>query len=165
VRINTFFYKCKDAGIEIQTEETRKIERYTKAQMMHGFKSDAEINESVNKLGNQDGIDPKITQEIINLPFGIPPGITPVISRTLPGPASMFLEYQIISGSNQRTGTIVANFNSLGTPSSTYYETVTADIGNTTMISFLTEGTPPYDILANNSGPTPFSFKAILRYF
>jgi hypothetical protein len=77
----------------------------------------------------------------------------------------MFLEYQIISGSNQRTGTIVANFNSLGTPSSTYYETVTADIGNTTMISFLTEGTPPYDILANNSGPTPFSFKAILRYF
>ena len=72
VKINTFFYKCKEAGIEIQTEETRKIERYTKAQMLQGFKSDAEINESVKKLGKQDGIDPEITQEIIEQTLAIP---------------------------------------------------------------------------------------------
>jgi hypothetical protein len=77
----------------------------------------------------------------------------------------MFLDYQIISGSNQRTGTIIANFNNLGTPTSTYYETVTGDIGNTSVISFLTDGTPPYTIQANNSGPNPYTFKAILRYF
>ena len=89
-----------------------------------------------------------------------------MVSKTFVGPASMFLDYQIISGSNQRTGTIIANFNSTGTPTSTYYETVTGDIGNTSMISFSTQGiTPPYLIQANNSGPNPFTLKAILRYF
>ena len=106
-----------------------------------------------------------ISQEVVYLPFGIPAGLTTVVSKTFAGPASMFLDYQIISGSNQRTGTVIANFNSLGTPTSTYYETVTADIGNTSMISFSTSGTSPYLILANNSGPTPFTLKAILRYF
>ena len=72
VRINTFFYKCKEAGIEIQTEESRKVERYTKAQMLQGFKSDTEIVESVTKLAKQDGIAPEIAQEIAEQTLQIP---------------------------------------------------------------------------------------------
>jgi predicted P-loop ATPase len=72
VRINTFFYKCKDAGIEIQTEESRKVERYTKAQMLQGFKSDAEIVESVTKLAKQDGIATEIAQDIAEQTLAIP---------------------------------------------------------------------------------------------
>ena len=119
------------------------------------------VTGSISQADNLGGLS--ITQEIIN--SSIPLGLTAVVTKTISGPASMFLDYQIVSGSNQRTGTIVANFNQLGTPTSTYYETVTADIGNTSMITFSTDGTPPYDILANNSGPNSFSLKAILRYF
>jgi hypothetical protein len=72
VRINTFFYKCKEAGIEIQTDESRKVERYTKAQMLQGFKSDAEIVESVTKLAKQDGIPTEIAQEIAEQTLEIP---------------------------------------------------------------------------------------------
>jgi predicted P-loop ATPase len=72
VRINTFFYKCKEAGIEIQTEESRKVERYTKAQMLQGFKSDAEIVESVTKLAKQDGIATEIAQDIAEQTLAIP---------------------------------------------------------------------------------------------
>jgi hypothetical protein len=122
------------------------------------------INQS-NGVGNLN-----ISQEIINI-VNISPGPTIVVSKSPINPdlaVSMFLDYQIISGSNQRTGTIVANFNATGTPTSTFYETVTADIGNTSMISFLTDGaSPPYEIQAINSGPNPapFTLKAILRYF
>jgi predicted P-loop ATPase len=72
VKINTFFYKCKEAGIEIQTEESRKVERYTKAQMLQGFKSDAEIVESVTKLAKQDGIATEIAQDIAEQTLAIP---------------------------------------------------------------------------------------------
>jgi len=119
------------------------------------------VTGSISQADNLGGLS--ITQEIIS--SSIPLGLNAVVTKTISGPASMFLDYQIISGSNQRTGTIIANFNNLGTPTSTYYETVTGDIGNTSMISFLTDGTPPYTIQANNSGPNPYTFKAILRYF
>ena len=66
---------------------------------------------------------------------------------------------------DQRTGTIVANFNSSGTPTSTYNETVTADIGNTSNVVFTTNVGATYDIQATNAGATPYTFKAILRYF
>jgi len=119
------------------------------------------VTGSISQADDLGGLS--ITQEIIN--SSIPLGLTAVVTKTILGPASMFLDYQIVSGSNQRTGTIVANFNQFGTPTSTYYETVTADIGNTSVISFSTDGTPPYTIQANNSGPNPYTFKAILRYF
>ena len=119
------------------------------------------VTGSISQADNLGGLS--ITQEIIN--SSIPLGLNAVVTKTISGPASMFLDYQIISGSNQRTGTIIANFNNLGTPTSTYYETVTGDIGNTSVISFLTDGTPPYTIQANNSGPNSYTFKAILRYF
>jgi hypothetical protein len=117
------------------------------------------VTGSINQADDLGGLS--ITQEIIN--SSIPLGLNAVVTKTISGPASMFLDYQIISGSNQRTGTIIANFNFLGTPTSTYYETVTADIGNTSVISFSSNGTPPYTIQANNSGPNPYTFKAILH--
>jgi len=119
------------------------------------------VTGSISQADDLGGLS--ITQEIIN--SSIPLGLTAVVTKTISGPASMFLDYQIVSGSNQRTGTIIANFNQFGTPTSTYYETVTADIGNTSVISFSTDGTPPYTIQANNSGLNPFTLKAILRYF
>ena len=64
VRINSFFYKCKEFGIDIQTEETKKIQRMTIHQAVQGFKSDTEIIESVKKQGLQDGIPSEISQSI-----------------------------------------------------------------------------------------------------
>jgi hypothetical protein len=80
----------------------------------------------------------------------------------------MFMDYQIVdlaTGTNQRTGTIIANFNSAGTPTSTYNEIVTGDIGNTSAISFITATPAPYEIQAVNIGPTTYTFKGTLRYF
>ena len=72
VSIATFFWRCKDAGIDLQTEETRKVERYTKFQMLQGFKSDADIIESVQKLAKQDGINPEIGKQIAEQTLLIP---------------------------------------------------------------------------------------------
>jgi hypothetical protein len=80
----------------------------------------------------------------------------------------MFIEYQIINtitNTDQRSGYIMANFNASGTPTSTFTETVTADIGNTTGITFTTSVSATYDIQASNGGANPYTFKAILRYF
>jgi hypothetical protein len=107
-----------------------------------------------------------MTQEFISLPSGIGPGSTAVISKPLTGPISMFIEYQIVEGTNQRTGIIMANFNDAGTPTNTYSEMVTGDIGNTTPITFASSATTtPYEIIATNAGPNPYTFKAILKYY
>lgn len=109
-------------------------------------------------------------QEIIYSPGGVAGGGIPttVITKTGGNPMSMFIEYQLINTitlTDQRSGYIMANFNSSGTPTSTFTETVTADIGNTSMVNFTTNGSPNYDIIATNGGATPYTFKAILRYF
>jgi len=109
-------------------------------------------------------------QEIVYLPGSIPGGGAPttVITKTGGSPMSMFIEYQLINTitmTDQRSGYIMANFNSSGAPTSTFTETVTADIGNTSMVNFTTNGSPNYDIIATNGGANPFTFKAILRYF
>ena len=109
-------------------------------------------------------------QELYYLPGGVAGGGIPttVISKTIVGPASMFIEYQIvdtITGTDQRSGYIMANFNSSGTPTSTFTETVTADIGNTAAVNFSTNGSPTYDIIITNNNANPYTFKAILRYF
>ena len=107
-----------------------------------------------------------MTQEFISLPSGIGPGPTAVITKPLTGPISMFIEYQIVEGTNQRTGIIMANFNDAGTPTNTYSEMVTGDIGNTTAITFASSATTtPYEIIATNAGPNPYTFKAILKYY
>ena len=107
-----------------------------------------------------------MTQEFISLPSGIGPGPTAVITKPLTGPISMFIEYQIVEGTNQRTGIIMANFNDAGTPTNTYSEMVTGDIGNTTPITFASSATTtPYEIIATNAGPNPYTFKAILKYY
>jgi hypothetical protein len=110
-------------------------------------------------------------QEILYLPASIPGGggaPTTLISKVAGPPMSMFIEYQIIdvvTMTDQRTGTIMANFNLSGTPTSTFTETVTADIGNTSGVVFTTNVGATYDIQATNSGFNPYTFKAILRYF
>jgi hypothetical protein len=80
----------------------------------------------------------------------------------------MFMDYQIVdlaTGTNQRTGTIIANFNNATVPTSTYNEIVTGDIGNTSAISFITATPAGYEIQAVNPGPSAYTFKGILRYF
>ena len=72
VRINTFFYKCQEAGIEIQTEQTRKIIQWTKPQAQQGFKSDEQIIESVANMAKQDGIDTDHAREIAKQVLEIP---------------------------------------------------------------------------------------------
>lgn len=72
VRINTFFYKCKEAGIEIQTEQTRKVIQWAKPQAQQGFKSDEQIIESVANMAKQDGIDPDHAREIAKQVLEIP---------------------------------------------------------------------------------------------
>ena len=109
-------------------------------------------------------------QEIIYLPGAVTAGGVPttVITRPGSGAKSMFIDYQIvdaITGTNQRTGHIMANFNNLGTPTTTFAETVTADIGSTALLIFTTNGSPNYDIILTNGSANPYTFKAILRYF
>jgi hypothetical protein len=109
-----------------------------------------------------------MSQEVIYLVGSIGIGITPVVSKALTGPISMFMDYQIVdlaTGTNQRTGTIIANFNNAGTPTSTYNEIVTGDIGTTSAVSFITATPAGYEIQAVNPGPTTYTFKGTLRYF
>jgi hypothetical protein len=110
-----------------------------------------------------------MTQEFIVLPSAIAPmTIVPVVTKALTGPVSMFLEYQIVdtvTGTNQRTGLIMANFNNGGTPTNTHTEMVTGDIGNTSAVTFSTTGPTPYQILANNTSMSPYTFKAILKFY
>jgi hypothetical protein len=138
------------------------------------------ISGSINATGSLNLVGP-ITQsnggnslssyqEIIYSPGGVAGGGIPttVITKTGGNPMSMFIEYQLINTitlTDQRSGYIMANFNSSGTPTSTFTETVTADIGNTSMVTFTTNGSPNYDIVATNGGATSYTFKAILRYF
>lgn len=123
-----------------------------------------------NFITQSDGANSFYTyQETIFLPSSIPNG-PPVnlISKIAGAPMSMFIEYQIIdaiTNTDQRTGFITVNFNSLGTPSSTFTETVTADIGNTSGVTFNTNVGGTYDLQATNLGSNPYTFKAILKYF
>lgn len=125
------------------------------------------VTGSISTTGNI--LQSTMTQEFISLPSGIGPGTTAVISKALTGPISMFIEYKIVdavTGTNQRTGIIMANFNDTGTPTNTYSEMVTADIGNTSAITFNSAASvTPYEIQAVNSGINPYSFTAILKYF
>jgi hypothetical protein len=72
VSIGTFFFHCKEAGIEIQTEQTRKVMQYAKPQILKGYKSDTDIIDSTVNLAIKDGIDPEhardIAQKTVNMP-------------------------------------------------------------------------------------------------
>jgi hypothetical protein len=136
------------------------------------YTGSAEITGSLSITGSIQQTDSStvlpMSQEVIYLVGSIGVGTTPVVSKALAGPISMFMDYQIVdlaTGTNQRTGTIIANFNSAGTPTSTYNEIVTGDIGNTSAISFITATPAPYEIQAVNIGPTTYTFKGTLRYF
>jgi hypothetical protein len=136
------------------------------------YTGSAQITGSLGVTGSINQMDSSavfpMSQEVIYLVGSIGIGTTPVISKALAGPASMFMDYQIVdlaTGTNQRTGTIIANFNNAGTPTSTYNEIVTGDIGNTSAISFITATPAGYEIQAVNSGLSAYTFKGTLRYF
>lgn len=72
VSIASFFYFCKQHGIELQTEETKKVERYTKAQILQGYKSDAQIVDSVTRLAQMEGIAPDKARQVAEQTLKIP---------------------------------------------------------------------------------------------
>lgn len=107
-------------------------------------------------------------QEVLYVPFPGGGAPTIVVSKPAGAPVSMFIDYQVVNiatFADQRTGTILANFNSSGTPTSTFTELLTGDIGNTSDISFTTNVGATYDIRVSNAGAAPYVFKAILRYY
>lgn len=78
-----------------------------------------------------------------------------------------FVDYVIkdsSTGANQRVGTIMISI-SLAGAAAVMNEVVTADIGNTSAITFsVTYGAPTW-LVAANSGITPFDINYMVRYF
>ena len=134
------------------------------------YSGSAEITGSLSVTGSIYQINPTTnassSQEYIDILIG--PGTSAVVIKPFVTPMSMFLEYWIIDTVNQtdqRAGHIMASFNNLGTPTEVFTETTTADIGNTTSITFAAISTPNFEIQATNVGANAYSFKAIFRYY
>ena len=64
VGIATLFFKCKEHGIQFQTEETRKVEVMTTARRKVDKGTDKDITESVVKLAKQEGISEELAREV-----------------------------------------------------------------------------------------------------
>lgn len=65
VGIATLFFKCKEHGIQFQTEETRKVTGMTYARRSVNKGTDKDITESIVKLAEQEGISSEFTREIV----------------------------------------------------------------------------------------------------
>lgn len=64
VGIATLFYKCKEHGIQFQTEETRKVEVMTTARRKVDKGTDLDITESIVKLAKEEGISEELAREV-----------------------------------------------------------------------------------------------------
>jgi len=76
--IATFFYLCKQAGLDIQTKETQHIERAAKIHRKKvgqngGYKDDASARQSVEKiLTTIDGCQPEVVEQVVEQVFNLP---------------------------------------------------------------------------------------------
>lgn len=64
VGIATLFYKCKEHGIQFQTEQTRKVEVLATARRKLDKGTDLDITESIVKLAKEDGISEELAREV-----------------------------------------------------------------------------------------------------
>lgn len=64
VGIATLFYKCKEYGIQFQTEHTRKAEVLATARRKIDKGTDVDITESVVKLAKEEGISEELAREV-----------------------------------------------------------------------------------------------------
>lgn len=64
VGIATLFYKCKEHGIQFQTEHTRKVEVIATARRKIDKGTDVDITESVVKLAKEEGISEELAREV-----------------------------------------------------------------------------------------------------
>lgn len=64
VGIATLFFKCKEYGIQFQTEHTRKTEVTTTAMLKMPNSHTIDITESVVKLAKQEGISEELAREV-----------------------------------------------------------------------------------------------------
>ena len=64
VGIATLFYKCKEYGIQFQTEETRKVEVMTTARRKVDKGTDKDITDSIVKLAKEEGISEELAREV-----------------------------------------------------------------------------------------------------
>lgn len=64
VGIATLFYKCKEHGIQFQTEETRKVEVLTTARRKVDKGTDKDITDSIVKLAKEEGISEELAREV-----------------------------------------------------------------------------------------------------
>lgn len=64
VGIATLFFKCKEHGIQFQTEETRKVEVMTTARRKVDKGTDKDITDSIVKLAKEEGISEELAREV-----------------------------------------------------------------------------------------------------
>lgn len=134
------------------------------------YTGSAEITGSLDVTGSIRQVYPttntSASQEYIDMTVGL--GTIAVFIKPFAIPMSVFLEYFIIdtiSGADQRAGTIMASFNSTGTPTEVFTETTTNDIGNTTAVTFAAVSTPNFEIRVTNTGFNAYQLRGTLRYY
>lgn len=64
VGIGTFFYKCKEAGITIQTDATRKTEQMSKSLYKVNRDPTVNITNRIEKLATEQGISAELAREV-----------------------------------------------------------------------------------------------------
>jgi len=72
IGIGTFFQKCKEAGVQVQTEKTRKWEVVTTNMITKSNLKPEAILENIEKLAEADGDDPKHADEVAKQVLEIP---------------------------------------------------------------------------------------------
>jgi len=72
VSIGTFFFKCKEVGIDLQTEETKLIRKTVKGRMLHGNQTQSQILDSIEKWAEKEGINPEHAKKIALDTFNTP---------------------------------------------------------------------------------------------
>lgn len=72
IGIGTFFQKCKDAGIEIQTEKTRKYQGTTTSLIQKSNLKPEQILQNIEELAVMDGDDPNHAREVAEKTLKIP---------------------------------------------------------------------------------------------
>ena len=72
VSIATLFYKCKEHGIAIQTDHTRKVEVMATARRKIDKGTDVDITESIVKLAEQQGISAELARSVTKQVLEVP---------------------------------------------------------------------------------------------